>query len=55
MPSKLSWFIQRKIISCSKKSINTHYKLGHCSDKFIYIPNEHDFDYLKPLKNVYKI
>jgi glycosyltransferase involved in cell wall biosynthesis len=55
MSSKLSWFIPRKIISCSKKSINIHCKLGYCPDKFVYIPNGYDFNYLKPLKNINKI
>lgn len=50
--TKLSWWLPKKIIVNSKKSINIHKELGYCKKKLIYIPNGYDLSLLKP-KNKY--
>ena len=35
----LSYFIPKKIISCSKRAIKVHKNIFYCKDKFAYIPN----------------
>lgn len=46
--TKLSWWVPKKIIVNSKRSIKVHKKLGYCSKKFLYIPNGYDLSKLKP-------
>ena len=42
--SKLSWWIPKKIISCSRRGIDTHKKLGYDFRKMCFIPNGYDLD-----------
>ena len=39
MLSKLSFFIPKKIISCSQVSIDVHVEKGYAANKFVWIPN----------------
>lgn len=46
--AKLSYFLPRKIIICSKKSIKIHEKLGYDKKKLIYIANGYDLKKHRP-------
>ena len=35
----LSYFIPKKIISCSERAIHVHKNIFYCKEKFVYIPN----------------
>jgi glycosyltransferase involved in cell wall biosynthesis len=35
----LSYFIPKKIVSCSKRAIEVHKNIFYCKKKFVYIPN----------------
>ena len=50
--AKLSWWIPKKIIINSKRSIKIHKKLGYCSKKLLFIPNGYDLSLLKPKKKI---
>ena len=54
--SKLSWWLPKKIIINSKRSIKVHKELGYCSKNFLHIPNGYDFSMFKPKnKNFFSI
>ena len=46
--SKLSYFLPKKIISCSKNSIKLHTNIGYQSNKMNYVPNGYDLQMFKP-------
>lgn len=46
--AKLSYFLPRKIIFCSKKSIKIHEELGYDKKKLIYIANGYDLKKHRP-------
>jgi len=46
--SKLSYFLPKKIISCSKNSIKLHTNIGYQSNKMNYVPNGYDLHMFKP-------
>ena len=50
--SKLSWWLPKKIIVNSKRSIKVHKALGYCGKKFLYIPNGYNLSVLKPKDNL---
>ena len=49
--AKISYFLPRKIIFCSKKSMIIHQKLGYDKNKFIYIANGYDLKKYRPNKS----
>ena len=46
--AKISSFLPKRIIFCSKKSIKLHKKIGYQSNKIEYIPNGYDTKNFKP-------
>jgi glycosyltransferase involved in cell wall biosynthesis len=46
--AKLSYFLPKKIIFCSIKSMNLHNKIGYQSHRMEYVPNGYDLKKFKP-------
>ena len=48
LSAKLSSFIPKKIIVCSKRGIDVHKKLGYDSKKMYFVPNGYDLNDFQP-------
>ena len=46
--AKLSYFLPKKIIFCSKNAIKLHKKIGYQSNKMEYVPNGYDLQKFRP-------
>ena len=55
--AKLSYFLPKKIIFCSKNSMKLHSKIGYSEYKMEYVPNGYDIQKFKPSptkKSIYR-
>jgi glycosyltransferase involved in cell wall biosynthesis len=50
--AKLSYFVPKKIISCSMSSSEGHAQIGYDFNKFINIPNGYDIKFWKPSSEI---